>query len=74
MILDKLLSHNYVGGRHTHIDNIPKGFAPHEHKEVMEAFKELQKEGFFIIRPKLDGRHVSMNQRMLHKVREVLES
>lgn len=48
VILDKLLSHGYVGRKHTPEDNIPKGFPKHMYEEVRKALKNLVREGLVL--------------------------
>jgi len=72
-ILEKMIRHDWIGAKHTNIQNIPKGKPRHEHKEIMKTLKELDKYGFFIKKPKSDGLHISLNPHMLPKIRELLE-
>ena len=73
LILRKLLEHGYVGGRHTSEDNIAKGFPPAHHKSILEAYRQLKREVFFILKPKPDGVHISLNPRMLSQIRAAIE-
>ena len=38
-ILHKLLRHGYIGAKHTALENLPKGFPKHMHKELMKTAK-----------------------------------
>lgn len=61
----KILNHHYVGGKHTHIDNIAKG-KPQEDKKMIESvLHKLCKEGHFIKKPKSDGIHISLCRRSI---------
>lgn len=73
-ILRKMLRHGYIGGKHTSIKNLPKGFPKSERNRVMQIAKRMLKEGYFIPRPKPDGLHVSLNPRILSQIRYEIES
>jgi len=66
-ILRKMLRHEYIGGKHTSMKNIPKGFPKKERNKVLIVFNRMKKEGYFIIRKKRDL-HVSLNPKMLPKI------
>jgi len=71
-ILEKLYTHTYIGGKHTHEDNIPKGLPRKEHKEAGKALKQLIREGYILIHVKPDGRHVSLQPSRIEEVRRIL--
>ena len=72
-ILEKMLRHGFVGGQHTHIDNIPKGKPRNEYKEIMKEVHALRKKGYFIVKPKPDGLHISLDPRKLREIEEQLD-
>jgi hypothetical protein len=72
-VLRKMLYHDFIGAKHTSIENIPKGFPRHMRKEVEDVTKQLIKEGFITVKPKLDAWHVSLEPRMLPKVRAEID-
>jgi hypothetical protein len=47
-VLEKMLRHGYIGGKHTSEDNIPKGLPKHMHGEVKKALKKIVKAGYII--------------------------
>ncbi len=69
-LLKKLYKKRIIGGKHTSIDNLPKGFPRNLHKEVLIVANELVKEGFLLKKPTGYGLHVSLNPRMIEKIRE----
>lgn len=71
-ILHKLLRHGYVGAKHTAIENIPKGFPKHMHKEVMKTANKLTKNGLIILKPTSYGMQVSLNPRKISEIEEVI--
>lgn len=72
-ILEKMVKHGWIGGKHTNEENIQKGKPRDEYKKIFEELDKLKKEGFFILRKKPDGLHLSINPRMMPLVRQTLE-
>jgi len=73
-VLRKMLRHAYIGGKHTSIKNLPKGFPKNERARVIQIASKMIKEGYFILRQKPDSLHVSLNPRILPEVRQEIES
>jgi hypothetical protein len=73
-ILRKMLRLEYIGGRHTSIDNLPKGFPKSERGKVAQVTEKMLKEGYFIVRPKRDSLHVSLDPNILPQVKREIES
>lgn len=73
-ILRKMLRLEYIGGRHTSINNLPKGFPKSERGRVAQIAEKMLKEGFFIVRPKRDSLHVSLDPSILPQVKREIES
>ena len=71
-ILHKLLRHGYVGGKHTALENIPKGFPRHLHKELMKTAEKLIKKGLITPKPTGYGVQVSLNPRKLAEIEEII--
>ena len=70
-ILRKMLMHKWIGGKHTSIDNIPKGFPQHERKRVTDLTKELIKEGFILHKPTSYGEQVSLNPKRVYEAKKL---
>ena len=73
-ILRKMLRLGYIGGRHTSIDNLPKGFPKSERGRVKMVVQIMIKEGYFVVRRKPDALHVSLNPKILSQVKYEIES
>jgi len=71
-ILEKMLRHGFVGGKHTNIQNIPKGRPKGEYNSIQAEIDVMRKEGYFIIRPKGDGLHISLNPRKMDEIAQEL--
>ena len=69
-ILTKLFKHRYIGGRHTELRNVFKGFPPNLIKEFKEEARSLIKEGLLIAKTSTGEIHVSLNPRMLDEIRK----
>jgi len=73
-ILWRLYRHRYIGGKHTDINNLKKGFPKDKHKLIEKAVDELIKEGLILRKPTKYGLHVSINPKMIGEVREIIEN
>ena len=73
-ILEKMINHRFIGGKHTSIDNIPKGFPRNMIKEVKKEVKNLIKEGLIIAKPTSYGLEVSINPQKLREIEEIILS
>jgi len=71
-ILAKIHRHGYIGGRHTSIDNIPKGFPKHVYSKVKEAAKELMKQNLIVVKPTAYGLQVSLNPRKMDEIERII--
>ena len=70
-VLRKMLRHRWIGGKHTSIDNIPKGFPQHERKRVGDLTKELIKEGFVLHKPTSYGEKISLNPKRVYEAKKL---
>jgi len=71
VVLRKMLMHRWIGGKHTDIENIPKGFPPHVRNDVAKAVEELVREGFIRRKPTSYGEHVSLNPEKVHEAKRI---
>lgn len=69
-ILRKMLYHDFIGAKHTSIENLPKGLPRDAHKRATKIVAQLMKEGYFILKPKPDALHVSLEPKMLPQVKK----
>ena len=72
-ILWRLYRHRFIGGKHTDIKNLRKGFPKDKYDLVDEAVNELIREGFLLVKPTHYGKHVSLNPRRLREIRSIIE-
>ena len=72
-ILKKLFRHRYIGGRHTEIRNVMKGFPPQLLKEVKEEIKNLIREGYLFSKISTGKVHVSLNSRKINEIRDEIK-
>ena len=69
-VLRKMMKHHFIGGKHTDIRNIPKGFPKHFYKEILKVLDDIMKEGYIIKKPTQYGFHVSLNPRMMDEIKK----
>ncbi len=72
-VLEKLFVDRFIGGRHTSVSNVPKGFPKHLRGEVKKALKKLRKRGYLIVKPTGYGLEVSLKPDKIKEVRSILE-
>ena len=70
-VLRKMLRHRWIGGKHTDIDNIPKGFPPHVRNGIVEVTQDLIREGFIVRKPTNYGEHVFLNPGKVHEAKKI---
>ena len=68
-VLLKMLSDRYIGGHQILSENIPKG----KPKMIMKAVGKLANRGFFLMKRKHYGIHVSLDSERMKEIREYLE-
>ncbi|NLJ39801.1 MAG: hypothetical protein GX432_13730 [Candidatus Atribacteria bacterium] len=66
-----LLSHGYVGKKHTPVVNACKGFPKHEIYLVKEEIDNLVIEGYLVPKPTGHGLDVSINPHRLAKIKNL---
>ena len=72
-ILWRLYRRRYIGGKHTDINNLRKGFPKDKYDLVDEVIDELVREGFLLVKPTHYGKYVSLNPRRLKEIRNIIE-
>lgn len=72
-IVKKLFHHNYIGGRHTDIENLKKGLPSHVKGDIKEATEELIKEEILITKPTSYGMQVSLNPRKREEIEKYVQ-
>ena len=72
VILKKLFKHRYIGGRHTEIRNVIKGFPSNLLKDAKDEVKDLIRAGYLLAKVSTGEIHVSLNPRMLDEIRKEL--
>jgi hypothetical protein len=72
-VLEKLFLDRFIGGRHTSVSNVPKGFPKHLRGEVKKALKKLSKRGYLIVKPTGYGLEVSLKPDKIKEVWSILE-
>jgi len=68
MYFDKI-----IGGKHTAIENLKKGFPSHLRGDVDYEVEELIRNGFIIPKTTSYGLQVSLNPRMIAEIERILE-
>lgn len=68
----KLLEHGYIGGRHTAIENLAKGFPKHERGNIARVAKGLIRDGLIIPKPTSYGMHVSLNPARIKEIEDII--
>lgn len=73
-VLAKLYSHNFIGGKHTSEDNVPKSFPKYMRGEVKKALKNLIRQGYIIPKITSYGLEVSLNPRKIEEIRLLIQN
>jgi hypothetical protein len=69
-----MLKDTIIGGKHTAIENLKKGFPKHMSGEVKDEVHRLIKTGFILPKPTSYGMQVSFNPRMIDEIKKILEA
>jgi hypothetical protein len=67
-ILERLYTHGHIGGRHTAIENLSKGFPKDIRGEADDGAKRLIREGWLTPKRTAYGLQVSINPRMVPRL------
>lgn len=73
-ILRKLRRTGCWGGKHTSVDNLPKGLPQHVRGEAKEVCKGLVKEGLLLMKPTSYGFEVSLNPARKAEIEKIIEN
>ena len=71
-ILYHLRRKKVIGGVHTSVDTLKKGFPSHLGKNIEKIAKQLIKEGFIVTKPTSYGLQVSLNKERLKEIEEFI--
>lgn len=71
-ILEKMLNYSMIGGKHTSVENLKKGFPKHLRGEVEKAIRNLIKAGFILSKPTGYGLQVSLNPHMIDEIKRII--
>lgn len=71
-ILRKLYRDGRIGGRHTSVDHVPKGFRRDKAGDVKTTLKKLRTRGFVIFKPTNYGTQVSLNPSRIEEIEEII--
>jgi len=71
-ILEKLLRHECIGGRHTAFENVSRGFPKHLIGEVRKTAKELVKMNLIMQKITSYGLQVSLNPRKMEQIEKII--
>jgi len=71
IVLFNLLSHGYVGKKHTPIVNACKGFPKHKINLVKDAIDDLIAEGYLIPKPTVHDLDISINPQKLNEIKNM---
>ncbi|HLC67051.1 MAG TPA: hypothetical protein VJK52_05420 [Candidatus Nanoarchaeia archaeon] len=69
-IISRLYRRNYIGGKHTNIDNLHKGLPGHLKGDAKRATNELIAEGILLTKPTSYGLEVSLNPRKIGEIEQ----
>ena len=71
-ILRKMYNYNFIGKKHTSIDDLPKSFPKHERGDVKKTVKKLIKDGLVLPKPTGYGQHCSLNHNRIDEIEELI--
>jgi len=73
-ILRKMYFDKIIGGKHTAIENLKKGFPSHVKGDVDDEVKELIRDGYILPKTTSYGLQVSLNPKMIPEIERILSS
>lgn len=71
-ILEKMFRDTVIGGKHTAVENLRKGFPKHMRGEIEDEVHRLIKKGFILPKPTSYDMQVSLNPRMIEEIKQIL--
>ncbi|MCK4328130.1 MAG: hypothetical protein KAW41_06745 [Candidatus Diapherotrites archaeon] len=71
-LLEKMIYHGWIGGKHTSADNLPKSFPRHARDKVKKALKQLVGLGFIVVKPTSYGKELSINPRAVKEIKQFI--
>ena len=70
-ILERMVRHRFIGGKHTDINNLRKGFEKSRYREIDLVIDQLIRDNFLIVKITGYGKHISLNPKMLAEVKKI---
>jgi hypothetical protein len=71
-VLERMFRDTIIGGKHTAVENLKKGFPKHMRGE--DEVHKLIKMGLILPKPTGYGMQVSLNPRMIEEIKKILEA
>jgi len=68
-----MLEHLWIGGRHTAVDNLPKGLPRKDFGDAQAAIKRLIKQGFILIKKTGYGDQASLDPKMVEQAKKNIQ-
>jgi len=72
LFFEKMFKNTVIGGRHTAVENLRKGFPKHMRGEVEDGIRKLIRTGFILSKPTGYGLQVSLNPRMIEEIKKII--
>jgi len=72
-VLRKMYLYGYIGGKHTSIEALKRGFPSHAKGGVEKSIKKLVKEDLIKFKPTSYGNQYSLNPLRIQEIREIIE-
>lgn len=72
-VLERMFRDTIIGGKHTAVENLKKGFPKHMRGEVEDEVHKLINRGFILPKPTSYGMQVSLNPRMIEEIKKILK-
>lgn len=68
-----MFNYNYIGEKHTAIDDLPKSFPKDQRGDVKKTVKKLIKEGLVVRKVTGYGQHCSLNHDRVDEIIELID-
>ena len=72
-VLRNMFMYQYIGARHTSIDNLQKSFGKHEKGKVKKTVEKLIKAGYIVKKKTGYGMHCSLNKNLIPEIERLIE-